>query len=227
MKIRVLPAILGLLTFSALASDISTRETALGQVYTNSKGMTLYTFDKDQADQSQCYEECAKAWPPFLVSDESAKISGLGKIIRKDGKQQWTLNQRPLYLWHKDHQPGDITGVGVKNLWSLARVDQAPVKVYTTASGKILTNQEHMSLYTFAKDSKGISACYDDCAIKWPPLVAQKEDIVSGEFSVIARKDGTYQWAYRDNPLYTWIQDTQPGDVTGDKVKHVWHLVNL
>ncbi|PAA94910.1 hypothetical protein CJJ13_24975 [Serratia fonticola] len=227
MKIRIIPALFSLLAFSVLASDISTRETELGQVYTDSKGMTLYIFDKDKADQSTCYEDCAKAWPPLLVKDEATQFNGLGKITRKDGKQQWTLNHHPIYLWNKDQRPGDITGAGVKNIWSLARVDQAPVKVYNTDSGKILTNQNHMSLYTFSKDSKGVSACYEECAKIWPPLVAQKEAVVSGEFSVIARKDGIYQWAYQGNPLYTWVKDTQPGDITGDMVKNVWHLVRL
>lgn len=227
MKICVIPAMLGLLAFSALASDISTRETALGQVYTDSKGMTLYVFDKDKADQSNCYEDCATAWPPLLVNDESTQLSGLGKITRNDGKQQWTLNHRPLYLWNKDQQAGDITGAGVKNIWSLARADQAPVKIYTTDSGKILTNKESMSLYIFSKDSKNVSACYDDCAKKWPPLTAQKADVGSGGLSVIARKDGTYQWAYQGSPIYTWVKDTQPGDVTGDKVKNAWHLIHL
>lgn len=227
MKICVIPAMLGLLAFSALASDISTRETALGQVYTDSKGMTLYVFDKDKADQSNCYEDCATAWPPLLVNDESTQLSGLGKITRKDGKQQWALNHRPLYLWNKDQQAGDITGAGVKNIWSLARADQAPVKVYTTDSGKILTNKESMSLYIFSKDSKNVSVCYDDCAKKWPPLTAQKADVGSGGLSVIARKDGTYQWAYQGSPIYTWVKDTQPGDVTGDKVKNAWHLIHL
>lgn len=114
MKIRIIPALFSLLAFSALASDISTRETELGQVYTNSKGMTLYIFDKDKADQSTCYEDCAKAWPPLLVKDEATQFNDLGKITRKDGKQQWTLNHHPLYLWNKDQRPGDITGAGVK-----------------------------------------------------------------------------------------------------------------
>lgn len=227
MKISVITVTLGLLAFSAQASDISTRETALGQVYTDSKGMTLYVFDKDKADQSNCYEDCAKSWPPLLVNDESTQIRGLGKITRKDGKQQWTLNNHPLYLWNKDPQAGDITGAGIKNIWSLARADQAPVKVYTADSGKILTNKERMSLYTFSKDSQNVSACYDDCAKKWPPLTAQKGDVGYGDLGVIARKDGTYQWAYRGSPLYTWVKDAQPGDVTGDKVNNVWHLIHI
>lgn len=227
MKLRTLTALLALIAGPALAADIATKETALGQVYTDSKGMTLYVFDKDRPDQSACYEDCANAWPPLLVSDAASPSAEFGKITRKDGKQQWTLNQRPLYLWNKDQQPGDVTGAGFKNVWSLARADRAPVKVYTTEAGKILTNQQHMSLYTFAKDGKGVSACYDDCATSWPPLAAEKGQAGSGEFSVVARKDGSYQWAYQGSPLYTWFKDAKPGDVTGDKVKNVWHLVPL
>lgn len=227
MKIRFAPVFISLLAFSALASDISIKQTSLGQVYANNNGMSLYYFDNDKADQSNCYGDCAKAWPPLLVTEESSQIPGLGKIERKDGKLQWALNHRPLYLWHKDQKPGDITGAGVKNIWSVVRADKAPVKVYSTESGRILTNKDNMSLYTFSKDSHGVSVCYEDCATNWPPLAAQQNDTASGPFSVIARKDGTYQWAYQGSPLYTWVKDQQPGDVTGDKVKNVWHLVHL
>lgn len=227
MKLRLLPAMIGLLAFSALASDVAVKETTLGQVYTDSKGMTLYTFDNDKQDLSNCYKDCAKAWPPLLVKDNATQLPGLDKIKRADGSLQWTLNHRPLYLWHKDQQPGDITGAGFKNIWSLARADRAPVKVYTTDSGKILANKDNMSLYTFSKDSKGISVCYEDCAANWPPLAAQKDDKASAPFSVVARKDGTYQWAYQDQPLYSWIKDKQPGDITGDKINDVWYLVQI
>lgn len=227
MKLRILPVLLGLMAFSALAADISVKETALGEVFTDNQGMTLYTFDKDKQDLSNCYQDCAKAWPPLLVKDNTTQIPGVDKIKRADGSQQWTLNHRPLYLWHKDQKPGDITGAGFKNIWSLARADRAPVKVYTTETGKILANKENMSLYTFSKDSKESSACYDECAVNWPPLAAQKEDKASAPFSVVARKDGTYQWAYQGQPLYSWIKDKQPGDVTGDQINNVWHLVHL
>ncbi|MCW8111945.1 hypothetical protein PGS49_22085 [Yersinia intermedia] len=60
-----------------------------------------------------------------------------------------------------------------------------------------------------------------------PPLAAQKEDKASAPFSVVARKDGTYQWAYQGQPLYSWSKDKQPGDITGDQIKDIWHLVHL
>ena len=31
------------------------------------------------------------------------------------------------------------------------------------------------------------------------------------------------QWAYDGKPLYLWIKDTKPGDMTGDGVNDVWH----
>jgi predicted lipoprotein with Yx(FWY)xxD motif len=33
------------------------------------------------------------------------------------------------------------------------------------------------------------------------------------------------QWADEGKPLYTFIQDKKPGDVTGDNMKGAWHVV--
>ena len=41
---------------------------------------------------------------------------------------------------------------------------------------------------------------------------------------MIAREDGSKQWAYKGKPLYTWAKDAKPGDVTGDGVNNVWHI---
>ena len=32
-------------------------------------------------------------------------------------------------------------------------------------------------------------------------------------------------WAYDGMPLYYWVKDKKPGDVTGDGVGSVWHVV--
>ncbi|MEQ3670419.1 hypothetical protein [Pseudophaeobacter sp.] len=42
-------------------------------------------------------------------------------------------------------------------------------------------------------------------------------------YSVIDRKDGSAQIAYKGQPLYLWFKDMNPGDMTGDGVKGVWH----
>ena len=84
-----------------------------------------------------------------------------------------------------------------------------------------------MTLYTFDKDTAGSgkSVCVDKCAINWPPLMADAGANGSGDWSVIARADGSKQWAYKGWPLYYWVKDQKPGDKTGDDVGKVWHIV--
>ena len=98
------------------------------------------------------------------------------------------------------------------------------IKSMDTAKGEILTDAKGMTLYTFDKDAKGMSNCYDDCATKWPPLMAAAGAAADGDYTHVARKDGSMQWAYDGRPLYLWQKDKKPGDVTGDGVGGVWHV---
>lgn len=93
-----------------------------------------------------------------------------------------------------------------------------------SAKGTILTDGAGMSLYVFDKDTAAVSNCYDDCAMKWPPLEAKRAAMPQGEFGIIIRADGSRQWTHKGLPLYTWFKDAAAGDITGDGVKGVWHL---
>ncbi|HEY8595976.1 MAG TPA: hypothetical protein VIL84_12105 [Devosiaceae bacterium] len=97
------------------------------------------------------------------------------------------------------------------------------IKTMQSDKGEILTDANGMTLYTFDKDTAGTSNCYDQCAVNWPPLAAASGAMADGDFSLVTRKDGTMQWAYKGMPLYGWIKDTAPGDMTGDGVGGVWH----
>lgn len=94
-----------------------------------------------------------------------------------------------------------------------------------TVRGGVLTNAAGMTLYTFDRDPADASksACNGPCATNWPPLMAGANDKSSGDWAVVTRDDATKQWAYKGKPVYLWIKDSQPGDVTGDGVNNVWH----
>jgi predicted lipoprotein with Yx(FWY)xxD motif len=101
----------------------------------------------------------------------------------------------------------------------------APAMIGNSAKGKVLTDAHGMTLYTFAKDSKGKSACNGKCAQNWPPLMAAAGEKGGKGYSMIKRDDGKMQWAYKGKPLYTWVKDKKPGDITGDGVlKGAWHI---
>ncbi|MFJ8666341.1 SCO0930 family lipoprotein [Streptomyces sp. NPDC093600] len=101
----------------------------LGKVVTDSKGFTLYRFDKDSASppRATCEGDCAVAWP--VVSPEGAKPpagvdpSLLGEVTRADGSKQLTLDGWPMYRYAKDIQPGDLNGQGVGGTWFAAAPD--------------------------------------------------------------------------------------------------------
>ena len=88
----------------------------------------------------------------------------------------------------------------------------------------ILVNSAGMTLYTFDKDAAGVSNCYGDCAVKWPPVTAAAGAKAADDFSLVTRKDGAQQWAFKGMPLYLWQGDKKPGDVHGDGMGGVWHL---
>lgn len=108
-----------LATFAVLAAGSTGAYAAAHANLTANNGMTLYTFDKDTAGMSVCYDECAVKWPPY-IADNGAAMPGLTTIERKDGAKQWAKDGKPLYFWVGDTEPGETNGDGVGGVWHVA-----------------------------------------------------------------------------------------------------------
>ena len=113
---------------------------SLGKILVDSRGRTLYLFQKDARKKSACFGACAGEWPP-LRSAKPVVGSGLtrskvGTIPRSDGKPQVTYNGHPLYRFLSDQKPGDTIGQGFNAFggrWYA--VSPAGSKVSGTGSG--------------------------------------------------------------------------------------------
>jgi predicted lipoprotein with Yx(FWY)xxD motif len=88
-----------------------------------SKGMTLYTFDRDQADTSNCSDTCITIWPIYTTIYTSSTLlpTNLTIFTRTDGMRQYVYNNKPLYYYSGDKKIGDMTGDGIDELWHIAR----------------------------------------------------------------------------------------------------------
>jgi predicted lipoprotein with Yx(FWY)xxD motif len=91
-----------------------------------------------------------------------------------------------------------------------------------TASTKLLVNAQGMTLYVFAPDKPNKSVCYGQCAAFWPPaLVAKGTKVpatmpgITGKFGVAMRTGGAQQLTFDGAPLYRFVKDKKPGDMTG------------
>ena len=112
--------------------------------------------------------------------------------------------------------------VGALSGCSTMMSESAPAHV----QGGVLVDAKGMTLYEFDKDpaGSGKSMCVAQCAKNWPPLAAPADAKPMGEYTVITRADGMKQWAYKGKPLYTWVKDTKPGDMTGNGFLNMWRV---
>ncbi len=92
----------------------------------------------------------------------------------------------------------------------------------TTSNSKVVTNSAGFTVYWFAIDTPKKSNCNGACVSFWPPVPgsAQLTNMSSlpGKFGSIKRADGSKQLTYDGHPLYTFKQDTAPGQVNGNGI---------
>ncbi|MCL7998218.1 hypothetical protein M8994_08190 [Brucella sp. 21LCYQ03] len=115
-------AILALTSVSAFAAQPAMMgDSSAGKMLVTSKGMTLYTFDKDMSGKSECDAKCLKMWPAFYA-DKSAKPDGDFTIVKaSDGKNMWAYKGMPLYGYHDDKKAGDMKGDGKGGVWHVVK----------------------------------------------------------------------------------------------------------
>jgi predicted lipoprotein with Yx(FWY)xxD motif len=109
--------LLALFSLSAHAADPAPVKKMDGMLV-DSKGMTVYTFDKDTANsgKSACTGGCAKNWPPVPAGD-AAPAEPYSVVTRDDGTRQLAYKGKPLYTFGKDKKPGDKAGNKAMNAW--------------------------------------------------------------------------------------------------------------
>jgi predicted lipoprotein with Yx(FWY)xxD motif len=211
----------------------SSNQPRLRLVFADSKAMTLYTYDKDVPGKSNCTGECATSWPPALA-EAGAKPTGEWSLVtRDDGAKQWAFRGRPLYTYIKDAPPpegsmaffmggGGSAGHGVDKVWNIFEIQPTDwltlptgigVREVITAPGQVMTDYRGRSLYTVDLKAGG-----KPLGKEWIPFEAPQLAIPVGDFTVVARNDGIYQWALKGKPLYTYTGDADLGDSNGKDV---------
>ena len=210
--------------------------TIQGPRYADAKGRTLYVPAADsEAGKQACGADCLKIWPA-LVAPLSAKSEGQWTVIAGDGGiKQWAYKGKPVHTYSKDAKIGDTLGeaaegggwraVAVKPGDGMALPYGLSVQEIADANGQILVNIQGKTLYAFDGDvRRDAEACGKtaDCLRDWLPLRAGEMANAIGDFTIVARADGSDQWAYKGKGLYSFAGDTIAGDVKGTGVDSRW-----
>ncbi len=112
---------------------LATADSDLGEIVVDGEGMTVYYFTNDEpgSGESSCTGECLAMWPPVHADSEEPEVEGVtaevGTITGTDGELQVTVDDRPVYLYAGDSEPGDVTGQGVNDVWWVVAPDGAEI----------------------------------------------------------------------------------------------------
>ena len=100
------------------SSLLAVRRTSHGRTLVDARGRTLYLFEADRPNLSNCSSGCLSVWPALTTQHRpgargGAVASKIGTIPAHGGKRQVTYAGHPLYYYVGDRKPGDTNGQGL------------------------------------------------------------------------------------------------------------------
>ncbi|MBN2815554.1 MAG: c-type cytochrome [Campylobacterales bacterium] len=240
---------------SALNTNLGSLQREVNYLIDAQSSLSLYTFDDDFLNVTNCDATCQQTWPIFTGSNtESTNIQ-----VFDTNTSHLAYRQHSMYFFNGDSVEGDVNGDNVKNVWHLiyapAGTNDSQTE-FSQASNSMtqtyLTGVNSMTLYVYDKDDINVSNCdgtpdampLGSCEARWPVFYTEDlsnlpKGLDAADFGTIDRdltktlKDAngdpiaTKQTTYKGQPLYYWFQDAKAGDATGDWVAGVWHVVEL
>jgi predicted lipoprotein with Yx(FWY)xxD motif len=96
----------------------------------------------------------------------------------------------------------------------------------------IVVNAAGKSLYHYLPEKKNSVKCTGACSTEWRPLLVTAgakpvagTGVVAAKVGVVKRPDGKMQVTYAGLPLYTYAGDSKAGDVNGQGLGGLWHVI--
>jgi predicted lipoprotein with Yx(FWY)xxD motif len=124
---------------------------------------------------------------------------------------------------------GTTTGGGPYGSSSSSIVIQTATATVKGQSEMVLTDTQGLTLYYFTADSATQPTCSSSCAQMWHPLLFTGSGIPSsstplaGKLSIQMDANGS-QVEYNGHPLYTFSEDTAPGQTNGEGLFGMWFV---
>ena len=102
------------------------------------------------------------------------------------------------------------------------RAAHGTIHVASTSLGRVLVDGAGRTLYLLTADRPGTSSCDAGCLSYWPAVAPPAGSSLPGVTAPAGRvttPDGTPTATVAGWPLYTFVKDAKPGDVTGEGVQ--------
>jgi predicted lipoprotein with Yx(FWY)xxD motif len=148
-------------------------------------------------------------------------IAGCSPTSSPPAAEETTGEEAPAETTPAEEQPSEAPAEG-----------EAALMVASTDLGDVVVDANGMTVYMFDNDTQGgdTSSCEGQCLVQWPPVITTSETPtgtdITGELGTIETADGQRQVTLNGWPVYLWVNDKAPGDVTGQAVGGVWWVLD-
>lgn len=127
-------------------------------------------------------------------------------------------------IFHKSSKPASTGSTTSKSSTTskAPAVNNAVLITKTdSAAGQYLADPSGNTLYTYDKDTSGVSNCTGSCLASWPAYVDKgaTTGLPAGVGTIKRSDNGQVQYTYNGMPLYYFVSDSA-GQVTGDGVEN-------
>jgi len=169
-----------------------------------------------------------KAWAvPVLIAAAALTATGCSKAT---GTGTATSTQAGSAYGTKTASP---MATSMSSAGGAMQTATATLKVERTRAGMVLAGSKGLTLYYYTKDKphSGRSACFGSCLKAWPalaaPVKAPAGARMPGPMGTIHRGNGTVQVTINGYPIYYYVGDKAPGQISGNGVEGTWHIIKI
>jgi predicted lipoprotein with Yx(FWY)xxD motif len=130
-----------------------------GRLLVNDSDYSVYSWDGDEPNTSNCVADCLTSWTPVRAPQVSTDSGDWTIIKHPSGINQWAFRSRPLYTHNKDTRSRSFDGSDVPG-WSNVYTQRAvtPPAEFTVQDaalgGQVLADSRGRTIYLYS--------CHDD-----------------------------------------------------------------
>ena len=130
-----------------------------GRLLVNDDEYSMYTWDGDEPNTSNCVKECLNSWAPVRAPQVAADSGDWTIIKHPSGLNQWAFRAKPLYTHNNDTRSRSFDGSDVPG-WHIAYTQRAvtPPDEFTVQDadfgGQVLADSRGRTIYLYN--------CHDD-----------------------------------------------------------------
>ncbi len=137
----------------AIPPGFLVQQTTTGRLLIDNNGASLYAWQGDETNKSNCFGKCAEIWSPVLAPATAFAQGEWSVIERSPGTNQWAYRGQPLYRYSPDPRTRSLRGSDIEG-WSNVYTQRPlpPPSGFTVQDsriGQVLADANGKTIYTY------------------------------------------------------------------------------